>query len=81
MVTQNKQVSRGWKITAIIFITLFILETIAVTCLIGTGLNETIKKDECRVNVCRGYDSFYYDYMGGCFCYQENEIVKQEIIR
>lgn len=71
-----------WKITAIIFIISFIVETLLFIYLISLGVNEVNKKSECQVNVCKDYDAFYYDTNSQiCYCYKDNEIKYQEFIK
>jgi len=71
----------GWKVVAIIFIVLFILETVGVIWLtsIGRGM---IKRDyECQINTCDEYDSYLYDDdRRMCYCYTNGELLKQEYI-
>ena len=70
----------GWKVTAIIFIIISIVELVLFVGLIKLGINIIEKETECQVNVCAGYDAFYYD--GDiCYCYEDNEITKEEYIR
>lgn len=77
--------SDGWKITAIIFIVLFVLETIIFVWILSWGLQIVAKENECSVNVCSGEEivSYYYDESQSiCYCYDVNEeIVKQQFIR
>lgn len=48
----------GWKITAIIFIVLFILETSLVTWAVSSAIKESNFKDKmdayCDYNICNG---------------------------
>ncbi len=76
----------GWKITAIIFIVLFILETISFVGLMMWGaaiLNEESEKEtECIYNVCSGAEGYIYDdYYEICECYIDGEIVKSEYMK
>lgn len=70
----------SWKVVAIIFILLFVVETIGVIYVYKLGYNEIANENECMYNVCSDYDSFYYS-SGMCYCYKNNEIVKQEYIK
>jgi hypothetical protein len=72
----------GWKVTAIIFITLFIIETMFFFYLLKVGTDVISEEEECRINICEGTDSFYYDmYDRMCYCYEDDEIVREEYIR
>jgi len=65
-----------WKVVAIIFIVLFILETVAVLFLVKIGIDEYDKDTKCAIEVCGSdeYDSYFYEY-NVCNCYKDNEIV------
>ena len=72
----------GWKITAIVFIILFILQTLLFGLLIMWGIDSIEKEETCIYNVCDGYDSYAFDdYSNLCYCYENHEVVKQEYIR
>ena len=72
----------GWKVTAIIFIILFVLETLAFGFLIKVGMDVVNREIECSNDVCLSYDSFYYDDTTNvCSCYLNNEVAKQEYIK
>ena len=51
----------GWKVTAIIFIILFVLVTTALVYLTYLGVGIVNRENECSINICDGYDAFYYD--------------------
>ena len=73
-----------WKVTAIIFIILFSLETLAVFYLYSIGEEVIAKENECMVNVCGDdiYDAWLYDrYDEICYCYTNHEITHQEYIK
>ncbi|KKM10463.1 hypothetical protein LCGC14_1721800, partial [marine sediment metagenome] len=42
----------GWKLTAIIFIVLFILETVFFIGILSIGFSEIDKENQCIYNVC-----------------------------
>lgn len=65
----------AWKVTAIIFIILFILSWVFFGIVAKIGLDEIAKEEQCRNEVCVGYDGFYYAN-GMCYCYLDNEITK-----
>lgn len=68
----------GWKVTAIIFIVLFVLENL----LLGYGfylVNEDDKKfNECYYEICEEFPEATYE-SGICTCYQYNEYGNYEI--
>lgn len=71
----------GWKVVAIIFIILFILETASLVFFWRLGTNMIEKETECSVNVCQNYDAFAYDdYAQMCYCYTGNEIALEQYI-
>ena len=71
----------GWKVTAIIFIILFIFETLLFVWLMSLGLGIIAKESECQINVCDDYDSYYYDdYDEICYCYTDGEIEHQKFL-
>lgn len=70
----------GWKLTAIIFIILFVAETIFFVWLVQNGFEEIEKENECAINICEWYDAYqYYDSI--CYCYEDGEIVYEEYVR
>lgn len=78
---------KRWKILAIIFIILFILETWAFVSLIIIGNDVIDKENNCAYNVCglgnneSTYDAYYYDSVASmCYCYQNNILSKQRYI-
>jgi len=74
--------TNGWKVTAIIFMILFILETLAFVGTIFLGVNMINKENECSYNICQGYEAFIYDdYSNVCSCYKQGEVVKQEYLK
>lgn len=72
----------AWKILAIIFIVLFILETLLVIWLFNLGAESLEKEKDCAQIVCQDYDSYYYDDYGEvCYCYSGDEIKHSESLR
>lgn len=58
----------AWKITAIIFIILFLSETIFWVWMIKIGIEETAKDTECYWGVCEDYPQA--ERIGDvCYCY------------
>ncbi len=78
----RKMTINKWKIIAMIFIGLFILETIVVIGLVGMGIGLMRDESECSYNICEGYDSYYYDEINNvCYCYLDDGIAHQQYIR
>ncbi len=72
----------GWKVTAIVFIILLILETLFLIYAYNLGTEDVEKENECIINVCSEYDAYYYDGLTNiCECYIDNELVKQEYLK
>jgi len=75
-----------WKTIAIIFIILFILETILFIWLLSVGTSMVNKEAECSINICGEIGdavSYYYDdYEQICSCLDaDGETVKQQFIK
>jgi len=71
----------GWKVTAVIFIILFIIESLAVLWVWNLGTDLIEKENTCIVNVCTDADTYYYDQLENiCYCYQNNELTKTEYL-
>lgn len=72
----------GWKIAAIIFIIIAIAEAIFIAWAYNYGTQAIENENECIINVCADYDTYFYDdYESICYCYENHEIVKQEYMR
>ena len=74
----------GWKITAIIFIVLFIAETVFIISAYNVGTESINNKLKCSNEICFNIeaDAFIYDSdTKTCSCYEGNDIVKQEVLR
>lgn len=73
MERKEKCNEKAWKITAIIFIVLFVLATALITAIWTMG-SESIKDEEkCAYEICEGYDAYDFDYMSDlCYCYKNN---------
>jgi hypothetical protein len=64
-----------WKTIAIIFIILFILETLLFGYLLMIGNKSLELENSCAYNICGEYEAYYYDvYEGVCYCLTDNEI-------
>jgi len=75
-----------WRALAIVFIILFVIETLLVIWLFSAGLSDINKENECISNICEGlvgdYDSFAYDELSGfCQCFKNGKLIKTEYIK
>ena len=62
----------GWKVTAIIFIVLFVLETFFFIWIMNLGFESIDQENQCIYNVCdseRDASFIYYDVEEVCECY------------
>lgn len=69
-----------WKILAIIFIILFILETLIFFTILSMGLKSIEKEERCSNDICAYSDYFSYDdYYNMCYCYDKegNETIRK----
>ena len=72
---------QGWKITAIVFISLFVVETLIMGYLIQTGLESIENENICAFDICEDSDSYYYDiYEEVCYCYDYNMLGELEVV-
>lgn len=61
--------SNSWKVTAIIFIILFLLETLFFGWAIWAAIQDENRMKECYYEVCSEYvDAYYEDNI--CTCYE-----------
>ena len=73
---------KGWKTIAIIFIVLFILETILIIYSFNLGVGMIERENDCAYNICADYETYYYDdYEQLCYCFIDGEIEHQEYIK
>jgi uncharacterized protein YpmS len=80
---ESKNKSNAWKIIAIVFIILFIVETLLVILIFSVGINQINNKEKCS-NICaeKSYESFLFDSMNNlCSCYIGAEVKYQGIIK
>lgn len=74
----------GWKVTAIIFIILFIIETCSVVYLIKMGSKQIDNRQYCS-SLCGTKDANAFTYDLGtqvCACYdKESKIFYQEVLK
>ena len=79
---EDKKQNNKWKKIGIIFIILFVIETIGLIYLFSAGTDMVEKENECAVNICREYNTYYYDmYEEMCYCYENHEVVYSEYMR
>lgn len=71
-----------WKTLAIVFMALFVLETIVMVWAFNAGTEMMDQEYECAINICGDeHDAFFYDeYAEVCYCYSGSEIVYEEFI-
>lgn len=71
----------SWKVTAIIFIILFTLESLFLIYAWNIGTKAIEREYECGINICADYQSYWYDDVTlMCYCYDKGEIAKQEYL-
>lgn len=64
-----------WKVTAIVFMSLFVIQTLFVIWVYNIGAEALELEDECSIEICKDYDSYYYDsYEEDCYCFTDGEI-------
>jgi len=72
----------GWKITSIVFMLLFVIETIYLIWAFNASTEYYERESECAYNICEvgtEHEAFAYDVYGEiCYCYNDNEIVYQK---
>ena len=76
--------AKAWKVTAIIFILLFLIETALVVWIFSVGINEINQETECQINVCNKpeYTAYEFDTVDNmCYCYIEDEVAYKEFIK
>jgi len=73
--------NNGWKITAIIFIVLFVLETAFVVWAVSLANDTLALENECIYDVCdlgnddSLYETYYIDSIDKiCSCYIDDEV-------
>jgi hypothetical protein len=73
---------KGWKVVAIIFVILFIVETLGICYMYNIGVKAINKESECATNICynNGYNS--YTLEGDvCGCWLDGELKYKEIMK
>ena len=74
----------NWKTIGIVFIILFVLETIFIIWVYSMGANAISNENKCAINICEnnGATSYYYeDTSNICYCYNNGEEVYKEIMK
>jgi len=71
---------KGWKILAIIFIIISILEFSSIVWAWNYATDSIEKENECMYNICSGYDTYYFDdFDSMCFCTRGEETYQEYI--
>jgi len=71
----------GWKIIAIIFIILFILETMFLIWAFNLGEQAEVNESKCVYSICDGFKSYQYDqYSNMCYCFVNGEVIKEKYV-
>lgn len=78
---EKKVIRVKWKTIAIIFIILFVLETIVLIAAIKFGVKELRKEETCSNQICfnKGYQSYSYSN-GLCSCFTDGEVLYKEVL-
>jgi len=72
----------GWKVAAIIFMVLFILESASIVWLFKIGIDMDKDEMDCAMNICEDYSAYNFDiYSNMCYCYEGGEIFKEVYIK
>jgi hypothetical protein len=74
----------GWKVLAIVFIILFLIETAGIAMVIQYGITSLNNEAECSVNICENhnYTSYQFDdTTNTCYCFDNGEMVYKEFIK
>ncbi|KKN76065.1 hypothetical protein LCGC14_0374550 [marine sediment metagenome] len=76
-----KKEKNNWKTIGIVCIVLLVLETLLLIYVYNLGTDIIENENECVINVCRGYESYYYETTTKvCSCYNNNEIEYEEYL-
>ena len=72
---------KTWKTIGIVFFILWILTTTILVWLLVVGTNIVENEEECAINICGEYETYYYDYMEDiCYCFVDEEITHTEVM-
>jgi len=78
---QDNKVNKGWRTSAIVFIVLFVLQSMFVVWIFKAGNDLIDAENKCSVNVCDGYESYYFDNLERmCYCLNDQDIEYQKYI-
>lgn len=71
----------GWKATAIILGIILILGILLFVWVWSIGTTMIENENICSINICNGYETYYYDDLDKiCYCYNNHEVFYQEYI-
>ena len=71
---------KSWKVIAILFIVLFVLETALIVWAVREAVDQEDKEKECILNACASYPSYDYDtYEEICRCYDYQGELQKEV--
>jgi len=73
-----------WKVMAIVFMAMFVIETIILIWAFNAGTNIIEKESECASNICEvstEHEAYSYDdYEKICYCFDDGKITYKEYI-
>jgi len=68
-----------WKTVGMVFISLFVLQTLIFGWLMMEGTKIIKMEEECSINVCSEAETFYFDeYTRECYCFVGDELITQQ---
>jgi|26BtaG_2_1085354.scaffolds.fasta_scaffold01804_6 hypothetical protein len=71
-----------WKTIAIVFICLFLITFFGSLALYKAGIDSIERETECTTICFNKGESYYFDYFDNiCYCYQDEEIIYQKVIK
>ena len=74
--------TNGWKITAIIFMVIFLLQLILMVWFISWANESIDKENQCSYNICSEYEAYTFDdFTNVCSCYTDKELLYEEFVR
>lgn len=66
---------KNWKIVALIFMGLFLIETVLVAMAYNVGTKLVEMEKECMFDTCGDYSSYYFDQSEqNCYCFDNGEV-------
>lgn len=76
MYEEERKVKRAWKTAAVIFGIILLIESLLIGAVVYRGWKMVIAEEECQVNVCKSFESYYYHPTDNtCHCYEGNELI------